>query len=251
VVVHEANARAGLANRIGARFAAAVATSYPDTPLRNAVRTGIPLRSSIATLDRAAQRAEALTSFGLQELPTLLVFGGSQGARRINESVAAAAAALTGAGVQVLHATGAAHADSVRAALAEQGVAGGGSHAPYVVVPYLDRMDLAYSAADLALCRAGAMTCAELAAVGLPAVFVPLPHGNGEQALNAAEVVAAGGALRVDDADLTADWVRANVASLAADRSRLAGMAQKAAGFGRRDAADALAAIVERIAAQR
>ena len=88
---------------------------------------------------------------------------------------------------------------------------------PYVVVPYLDRMELAYAAADLALCRAGAITCAELAAVGLPAVYVPLPHGNGEQRLNATPVVAAGGGLLVDDADLTAAWVGDHVPSADGD----------------------------------
>ncbi len=80
-------------------------------------------------------------------------------------------------------------------------------HVPYVVVPYLDRMELAYAAADLALCRAGAITCAELAAVGLPAVYVPLPHGNGEQRLNAPPWSTRAAALLVDDADLTGAWV--------------------------------------------
>ena len=76
---------------------------------------------------------------------------------------------------------------------------------PYVAVPYLDRMDLAYAAADLAVTRAGALTCAEVAAVGLPTCFVPLPHGNGEQRLNALPLVRADGALMVDDAAMTAD----------------------------------------------
>ena len=79
---------------------------------------------------------------------------------------------------------------------------------PYVPVPYMDRMDLAYAAADMMLCRAGAMTVAELSAVGLPAAYVPLPIGNGEQRLNAQPVVKAGGGLLVDDADLTPEWVQ-------------------------------------------
>ena len=88
---------------------------------------------------------------------------------------------------------------------------------PYVAVPYLDRMDLAYAAADLALCRAGAMTVAELTAVGLPAVYVPLPIGNGEQALNAAPVVEAGGGVLVADAELDGAAVAATVLPLLTD----------------------------------
>ena len=94
---------------------------------------------------------------------------------------------------------------------------------PYVAVPYLDRMDLAYAAADLAICRSGAMTVAEVSAVGLPAVYVPLPIGNGEQRLNALPVVNAGGGLLVDDADLTPEFVAGTVAGLLGDAPRLHG----------------------------
>ena len=190
LVVHEANARAGLANRLGARLTPWVAEAVPGA-LPHARYLGVPLRPAVAHLDRAARRAEARERLGLDpDLPTLLVSGGSQGSRRLNEATAGAAAALGAAGVQVLHATGPAHEVSVDRAAGDP---------PYVVVPYLERMDLAYAAADLMLCRAGAMTCAELAAVGLPAVYVPLPIGNGEQRLNARPVVDAGGGLVVDD----------------------------------------------------
>lgn len=245
VVVHEANARPGLANRLGARWAAAVAAATPDSPLPGARYVGIPLRRSISTLDRAATRPEARAHFGLDpDRPTLLVFGGSQGARRINEAVRASAPALADAGVQVLHAPGQAHAEAVAAGLppAQAG------RAPYVVVPYLERMDLAYAAADLAVCRAGAMTCAELAAVGLPAVYVPLPIGNGEQRLNARPVVEAGGGVLVDDAALTSELVAREVVPLATDVTRLATMGASAARFGRRDADDQLAALVRAVA---
>ncbi len=242
VVVHEANARPGLANRVGARFARAVAVSYPGTPLRGAVLTGIPLRRAIAGLDRAALRTEARLGYGLDaDTPTLLVFGGSQGARRINEAMVAVAGDLAAAGVQVLHATGAANVDLVRMELGIVGLTGDAP--PYVVRDYVDRMDLAYAAADLALCRAGAMTCAELAAVGLPAVYVPLPHGNGEQRLNAAPVVAAGGGVLVDDAELDADWLRGQVLPLLAG-GRLDEMSRAAASCGHPGAAAALADLV-------
>ncbi|RKS74120.1 UDP-N-acetylglucosamine--N-acetylmuramyl-(pentapeptide) pyrophosphoryl-undecaprenol N-acetylglucosamine transferase [Motilibacter peucedani] len=233
LVVHEANVRPGLANRLGARLTPHVASAWPASPLHGATYVGMPLRRSVSTLDRAARRAEARAHFGLDpDLPCLLVFGGSQGARTLNEAASGASAALGAAGVQVLHGVG--RGKSVEVA----------SPAPYVVRDYLDRMDLAYAAADLALCRSGASTCSELAAVGLPAVYVPFPHGNGEQRLNAQPVVEAGGGLLVDDATCTAEWVAANLAPLAADAARLATMSAAAARFGRRDADDRLAAMV-------
>ncbi|HWH29156.1 MAG TPA: UDP-N-acetylglucosamine--N-acetylmuramyl-(pentapeptide) pyrophosphoryl-undecaprenol N-acetylglucosamine transferase, partial [Mycobacteriales bacterium] len=179
VVVHEANARAGLANRIGARLTPHVAAAVEGSGLKDARVVGIPLRPQIATLDRAATRAEARRAFGLPpEGRVLLVTGGSQGALRLNRAVAGAARDLASAGVSVLHVAGPRQVDAVRTTLGDR------PPATHHVLPYVDRMDLAYAAADLAVCRAGAMTCAELAAVGLPAVYVPLPIGNGEQALN-------------------------------------------------------------------
>jgi UDP-N-acetylglucosamine--N-acetylmuramyl-(pentapeptide) pyrophosphoryl-undecaprenol N-acetylglucosamine transferase len=248
IVVHEANARPGLANRVGARWAARVATTYPGSGLRGAEEVGLPLRSAVSELPpRAAHRDEGRRAFGLDPaLPTLLVTGGSQGARRINDAVTGAAATLAAGGVQVLHATGAKNAEDVRRSLAAHGLSG--EAPPYVAVPYVDRMELAYAAADLALCRAGAMTVAELTAVGLPAVYVPLPIGNGEQRLNAVDVVVAGGGLMVDDAELIAAWVGAQVLPLLRDPDALAAMGLAAASCGRPDAADALAAMVEAVA---
>lgn len=243
IVVHEANARPGLANQIGARLTRHVAVASPAVRLPHAEHVGIPLRRSVATLNRPALQSEARAGFGLRpKLPTLLAFGGSQGARRINTAVGGAAAALGIAGIQVLHAVGSGN---------EGTVASPDGDVPYVVVPYLERMERAYAAADLALCRAGAITCAELTAVGLPAVYVPLPHGNGEQRLNATPVVEAGGGLMVDDAALTAGWVGDHVPSLMAARHRLVAMAEAAAALGRRDADDRLAAMVRRAAAGR
>ena len=140
----------------------------------------MPLRRAISSLDRAAARAGARAEFGLDaDRPTLLVVGGSQGAASLNRAAVGAADALTAAGIQVLHARGPEEHRRRRCRPARAG------SAPYVVVDYLERMDLAYAAADLALCRAGAVTVAELSAVGLPAAFVPLPIGNGEQRRNA------------------------------------------------------------------
>ena len=243
VVVHEANARAGLANRVGARFAASVAVSYPQTRLRGGVLTGIPLRRAIVDLDRAAARSEARVALGLDaQLPTLLVSGGSQGARRLNIAAAGLAASAGGLGIQVLHATGPGQYDEVAGLLSAAGVRGDAP--PYVARPFLDRMDLAYAAADLMLCRAGAMTVAEVTAVGLPAVFVPLAHGNGEQRLNAAHVIAAGGGLEVHDAELDTARLLSEVVPLLTDPHRLAAIAAAARGSGHRDAADRVAEMV-------
>jgi UDP-N-acetylglucosamine--N-acetylmuramyl-(pentapeptide) pyrophosphoryl-undecaprenol N-acetylglucosamine transferase len=239
IVVHEANPLPGLANRVGARLTRQVAISVPGTRLPHGVLTGIPLRRSLLALDRSALRAQSRAAFGLDpERPTLLVFGGSQGARRINDAAVGAARALTDAGIQVLHAAGAAGAAAVQAQLPAD------LTAPYVALPYIDDMGAAYSAADLALCRSGAMTCAELAAVGLPAIFVPLPIGNGEQRINAEHAVAAGTAVMVSDGELTADWVASEVPMLFEEPGRIERMRAAADVSGRPDAASALVAMV-------
>ena len=233
IVVHEANPRPGWANRLGARLTPYVAMTFPGTPIRGGRLLGLPIRRSISTLDRAALRPEARAHFGLDpDRPTLLVFGGSQGARRLNEAASGAAHGLRAAGVQVLHATG--PAQTVEVAPSSPGAP------PYVVVPYLERMDLAYAAADLALCRSGANTVTELTALGLPAAYVPLPIGNGEQALIAGPVAAAGGGLMVRDEDCTPAWVLRTLTPLLTDPARLATMGLAAAASGRPDADERL-----------
>ena len=237
VVVHEANARAGLANRLGARIARRVLAAVPGSGLPDAEVVGMPLRASITGLDRATLRAEARAHFGFaDDARVLLVFGGSQGAASINRAVSAAAGELAAAGVSVLHAHGPKNTLDLRTP--EPG------DPPYVAVPYLSRMDLAYAAADLAICRSGAMTVAEVSAVGLPAVYVPLPVGNGEQRLNALPVVDAGGGLLVADADLTPARIGGEVVRLITDTPRLAAMTAAAAGVGHRDAARRVAEVV-------
>jgi len=125
-----------------------------------------------------------------------------------------------------------------------------GGDVPYVVLPYLDRMDLGYAAADFALCRAGAMTCAELTAVGLPAAYVPLPHGNGEQRLNAVPIEAAGGGIIVADDALTPEWIGQTLLPILLDAELVAAMSKAAAGTGNRDADRALAQEVLDVASQ-
>lgn len=230
IVVHEANASAGLANKVGARFARRVLSAVADPGLGRVEVVGTPVRSSITELDRVTLRAEARAHFGFaDDARVLLVFGGSQGARSLNNAVSGAAKALAAAGISVLHAYGA------KNALKLPEPAPGDP--PYVAVPYLSGMDLAYSAADLAICRSGAMTVAEVTAVGLPAVYVPLPIGNGEQRLNAQPVVETGGGLVVDDADLSPQLVADMVVPLLNDTGRLQTMTAGAALSGHRNAA--------------
>jgi UDP-N-acetylglucosamine--N-acetylmuramyl-(pentapeptide) pyrophosphoryl-undecaprenol N-acetylglucosamine transferase len=241
IVIHEANASAGLANRVGARRARRVLSAVPDPGLRRAEVVGMPVREAITSLDRAAMRAQAREHFGFaDDARVLLVFGGSQGARQINQAVAAAATALASSGVSVLHAYGAKNTIEV----SEPDI----GDVRYVAVPYLSRMDLAYAAADLAICRSGAMTVAEVSAVGLPAVYVPLPIGNGEQRLNALPVVNAGGGLIVADADLTPGYVADTVAKVLNDGPRLAAMTAAAARVGHRDAARRVAQVALEVA---
>lgn len=239
IVVHEQNARPGLGNKVGARYAQRVAVSFPDTPLRNAEYVGLPIRPMISGLDRDAVRDEARAFFGLDPArPTLVVTGGSQGARNINTAVAAAARGLGEAGVQVLHVVG-----PKNDVVPQDGVP------TYVPVGYVDRMDYALAAADVMVCRGGANSVVEAAAVGVPAVFVPLPIGNGEQALNARPVVDAGGALLVADGEFTERWVLDNVLPLAQDPDRLAAMSAAASGLIPRDADEKLARIVLEVGA--
>ncbi|WP_156689945.1 undecaprenyldiphospho-muramoylpentapeptide beta-N-acetylglucosaminyltransferase [Mycobacterium sp. Marseille-P9652] len=230
VVIHEANARAGIANRVGARSADRVLSAVPASGLPRAEVVGVPIRATLTALDRASLRAEARRHFGFpDDAKVLLVFGGSQGAVSLNRAVSGAAADLAAAGVAVLHAHGPKNTLDLRTPQP--------GDPPYVAVPYLDRMDLAYAAADLAICRSGAMTVAEVSAVGLPAVYVPLPIGNGEQRLNALPVVEAGGGMLVADAALTPAVVAERVAGLLNDSDRLAATAPAAARVGHRDAA--------------
>ncbi|HTW04804.1 MAG TPA: undecaprenyldiphospho-muramoylpentapeptide beta-N-acetylglucosaminyltransferase [Streptosporangiaceae bacterium] len=236
IIVHEANVRPGLANRIGARLTRRVFTGQRGTRLPHATYIGIPIRREIAALDRLALADKARAHFGLRpDLPVLLVTGGSQGARSLNLAAVASSGWIRSAGVQVLHIIG---------PRTDMQVPAPGGETPYVTLPYLDRMDLAYASADFALCRAGAMTCAELTAVGLPAAYVPLPHGNGEQRLNAAPIAEVGGGLIVDDAALTPEWIADSLLPVLLDPELVAAMSRAAAGAGRRDADRRLAAEV-------
>ncbi|MGC4805795.1 undecaprenyldiphospho-muramoylpentapeptide beta-N-acetylglucosaminyltransferase [Micromonospora sp. DT233] len=237
IVIHEVNVPPGVANRLGMKFTKNVAVGFPHQPaqsevLRDARVVGVPLRRGIAGLDRSTNAAAARAHFGLRpDLPVLFVAGGSQGARSINLAVAGAAKELARHGVQVLHVMGARN---------EPVPVPTDLPVPYVTLPYLSQMEIGYAAADLMLGRGGAMTCAEVAAIGLPTVYVPYPHSNQEQKRNALPVVEAGGGLLVDDAELTPAWVERTIIPLIRDPHRLATMGAAAAAYGRRDGDQAL-----------
>lgn len=235
IVVHEGNARPGLANKVGARWATHVAVALPHTPMSRAHVVGMPMRPEIARLDRHELRAQARRQLGLDpDMTTVVVTGGSSGALAVNRTVEASLDDLLEAGLQVFHLTGRGKqlTDDAGEPLRRPG---------YVQAEYLDGMEQAYAAADLIVARSGAGTVCEVSVVGLPAVFVPLPIGNGEQALNAQALVADGGALQVRDDAFSRDWVRRELIPLATDPMRLRTMAEASARHGLPDAADTMA----------
>jgi UDP-N-acetylglucosamine--N-acetylmuramyl-(pentapeptide) pyrophosphoryl-undecaprenol N-acetylglucosamine transferase len=235
-VIHEANALPGLANRRAARSAAAVATTFANTQLPGAVQTGMPLRPELESSLTAVNRAQARKELGLDpEMVTLLVTGGSLGAKRINETVWKSRKQLLLAGVQVLHIVG---NRSDMEPLQEKN---------YLRLKYCERMDLAIASADLAVSRAGAATVCEFAAFGLPALFVPYPVGNGEQALNAKSLVDAGGAVMVRDADFDPGYVSAELIPLISDSRKLKKMSEAAKAGAILDATARLLSLVKSV----
>ncbi|MCL2652391.1 MAG: undecaprenyldiphospho-muramoylpentapeptide beta-N-acetylglucosaminyltransferase [Propionibacteriaceae bacterium] len=241
IVMHEQNALPGLANKVMAPRAAAVLVSFPGTPLPKAQCVGLPVRAGVAALSgggRAAAQPDARAAFGLQPGgPVLLVSGGSQGARSINNAVVSVRDDLLAAGISVLHVWGSANFPAGSA------VVEGSQGARYVPLAYVDDMAQAYAAADLMLARAGAATVAETAIVGLPCIFVPFPHGNGEQVRNAEPLVRAGAAQVIMDADLTPDALLSAVTRLL-DADNLARMSAAAQSVMQPGAAEAVAKIV-------
>ncbi|MGI8810647.1 MAG: UDP-N-acetylglucosamine--N-acetylmuramyl-(pentapeptide) pyrophosphoryl-undecaprenol N-acetylglucosamine transferase [Acidimicrobiales bacterium] len=243
VVVAEQNAVPGAANRLVGRFAKAASVPFPGTPLPRAVVTGNPVRAEILGVDRSrAGRAAARAALGLPEgAKVLAVFGGSLGALRLNNAVLGALEAWTGrSDLAVRHVVG----ERDWSMVTGRSAAGGGLF--YQPVRYDDRRELSLAAADLAVSRAGGNTVAELAAVGLASVLVPLPGAPGDhQAANARHLSDAGAAVLVADAEMSADRLVREVDALLGDPSRLEAMEAAASRAARRDAAEAVAALVE------
>ena len=232
LVVHEANALPGMANRLASRLTSHVAVCFPGTPLPHAQVVGMPLRSAIVEATGVSATA-AKKHFGLAaRKPLLLVTGGSTGAQAINRAVEECRQDLVAAGWQVLHLIG--RDNEIPA----------DNPSDFHSLGYTDRMDLALAASDLVVSRAGAATVSELEVLGKPTVFVPYHVGNGEQEKNAGHAAAAGGALMVKNENFTAQWIRRELLSLMADENRRASMAHAMAQRGVHDGAKRVATMV-------
>ena len=235
VVIHEANAKPGLANKLGGPLAKFVGVAFSNTPFPRAKLVGMPMKDEIAHLNRRAARAQARHTLGLDpDKPVLIVTGGSLGAQSFNNAVAENITNFEDWGFQVLHITGKGKAivdDSGEPVTAPN----------YRQIEFSHGMQDVYAAADLLIVRAGAATVSEVAAVGVPAIFVPLPFGNGEQSLNARSLVMAEAALLIEDKKMTGAWFAREIPSLMADAQKLKEMGRRAYKLGIRDAAHAMA----------
>ena len=205
MIAHEANAKMGLANKLAGRCGATVLRAFGA---EDANRVGIPLRGSIVALSqldssqRAAVKETALNTLKLDpSAPTILIFGGSLGSVKFNETIAAAQRDITRAGAQIIHAVGAKN-DLPQA------------QAGYLPMRYIDDMASAYAASDLVISRSGAVTVAETGVLGIYSLYIPLPIGNGEQIENAREVVARGGGEILKNDEFTPAWLTSNIARL-------------------------------------
>lgn len=234
LVIHEANARPGLANRLGVRYTSYVGVAFHGTRLKHARFVGMPLRPEIERIDLDISRREGIEHFGLDaERRTLLVTGGSQGAKRLNSTVIETAESIIGTGWQIIHLVGG------KADVSDPEI----EH--YHMLRYCDRMELALAVADFAVSRAGAATVSELTAVGVPAVYVPYPVGNGEQRLNASDVVGANGALLIADALFVPSWVSETLIPLLNDRVRRHDMAVQSRHIGSREGSQRMLQLID------
>ncbi|GIV60094.1 MAG: UDP-N-acetylglucosamine--N-acetylmuramyl-(pentapeptide) pyrophosphoryl-undecaprenol N-acetylglucosamine transferase [Rhodothermaceae bacterium] len=240
LVLQEQNAYPGMTNRLLARWAAEVHIAFPEAqqafPPGKCVLSGNPTRAALRTADphEARRHFELPEGAGGAGAPVLLVFGGSLGSQALNAAMERHLAALLDAGdVFVIWQTGSRYFERLQARVP--------AHPRLRLVPYIDRMDLAYAAADVALCRAGAITCSELMVTGTPAVLVPSPNvAEDHQTVNARSMERAGAAVLLPEARLEADLVEA-VRGLLQDPERRAAMAAAARAQARPDAAERIA----------
>ena len=233
-LLFEPNLVPGFANRMVARWASAAAVQFEETRrhFRNAQITGVPVRKEFFEIP--ARPADAP--------PTLLVFGGSQGAGALNRVMMESAAALKQAGVSTIHQTGERDYNQVQAAYQQSGFSA-------EVTAFIDRMPQAFARADLLLCRSGASTVAEVAAARKPAIFVPFPRAaDDHQRRNAEALVEAGAAVLIPEVELTAERLVKTVGELLADRKRLAEMSAAGRKLAHPDAAQVIAGMAATLA---
>lgn len=242
--VHEQNAMPGTANRLLGKFVRRICLSLPDLghafPSAKCVTTGNPIRADIAELGKAGAREPRLKQKAGRSRPHLLIMGGSQGARALNSLGIIMLAKLRDAGVDILHQTGSKDLDRVRAAYRSHGYAA--EDVEEMVQPFVHDMAAAYEWADLALCRAGATSLAELAATGTPSVLVPFPYAaHDHQTGNAKAMQNAGGGILVPESEIEECNMADLVLSLLADHERLVLMSEGALSLARPRAAEAVA----------
>ncbi len=236
LVIHEANALPGIANKVGNRFASAAGKTFRSANMAHTEFVGMPLRPSIVALATKKDPASARKHFGLRpDQFTLLVTGGSLGARSINQTIESSRPLLAAAGIQVLHIVGGS------SELEEV------SEAQYARVRYLDQMELAIAASDFAVSRAGAATVSEFSAVGLPALYIPYPVGNGEQKFNLQDVLAAGGAVTISDSEFTPEYVRSTLIPMLSDSKALNHMSESAKQAGVLDGTERFIALIDEV----
>jgi UDP-N-acetylglucosamine--N-acetylmuramyl-(pentapeptide) pyrophosphoryl-undecaprenol N-acetylglucosamine transferase len=243
-LIHEQNAKPGIANRLGAYLTPHVALSYrlKTGVLKKGVFTGIPLRQDVhialqsASTDWLAARVEAkkriTAKYGIDPaLPIIFIFGGSQGSQAINSVIADSRTILADSKFSVIHGVGKSNPLP-------------SSDNSYVALDYITEMADLYLASDIVIARSGAVTCAEVGALARFALFIPLPVGNGEQALNAAPLVTSGRAQLIKQSEFSRLWLQTHLSELAA-QSRNAPSEGDVSAI---DAADRIAAMVEKIA---
>lgn len=251
VVVVSYDAVPGAANRLIGRFARANAVAFPGSGLPRATVTGPPVRERVLAVDRSpAGRSAACGELGIDDQRiVLLATGGSLGARRLNEAVVSLSATWRDrADLCVYHVAGDRDHAQVKALAGEAGLEDGMA-LDYRLTGYERRMPLLLAASDLVLARAGASTVAELVALGIPSVLVPLPGSPSDhQTKNAARLVEAGAALMIADDDCTAERLATVAGPLLADKQRRSAMSEAGRRLGHRDAADRIAALAESVA---
>ncbi len=240
LVIHEANALPGIANRMGNKFASAAGKAFKSANMAHTEFVGMPIRPAIVELAKKKDVKAARKHFGLREDQfTLLVTGGSLGARSINSAIEQSRSVLSAAGIQVLHIIGGA---SDLEEVSDQ---------QYRRVKYVDQMELAIAASDFAVARAGAATVSEFSAVGLPALYIPYPVGNGEQKYNLQDVLNAGGAVTIEDAQFTPDYVKSTLIPMLSDSRRIEEMASAAKASGVLDGTERFLALVDEVISRR
>ncbi len=252
LVLHEQNSVPGMANRLLSRWARAIAVTYPRSVSRlgdggRVTVTGNPVRAEVLNADRdSARKALKLSSKAV----LLLVFGGSRGARHLNEAmIATRDRLLLQPDVRVMHVAGHAEAESVRAAVKDSGGDAGGR---YMVLDYIEDMGSALAAADVVVARAGATSIAEITAVGRASVLVPYPYATEDhQTLNARDVESIGGAIMVADSELDGARFAEAIEELISNPEKRERMASAALELGMPDATERLADLIVECGSER